>query len=271
MKKIYSLLLVIFAFTLNAQVTNGDFETWTDASTPASFSVAPFTAAVSQEATIKYGGSFSAKHTTPLVTVPATATSVKIQNESTAIIAGHSYTISFWYLDNDANAKSRPWIYWITGATPGVTIPDVGVSDAIFRPSTYSTDSPDWQQFTATFTAPATAEKLRFEMRSYNVGAVGGGVIYYDDMTVVDNSLAVKQNSISGLNIYPNPVINGVLYINTTANDSKNILIYNVLGKQVINTTTSENTVSVSNLNNGVYIVKVIENGKTAIRKLVIR
>ncbi|RZK03761.1 MAG: T9SS type A sorting domain-containing protein [Flavobacterium sp.] len=83
-------------------------------------------------------------------------------------------------------------------------------------------------------------------------------------------TLGVKQNSIEGLKVYPNPVTNGTLYINTTANASKEVVIYDVLGKQVVKTTT-ENAVNVSKLNAGVYIVKVTEEGKTATRKLVIK
>lgn len=84
-------------------------------------------------------------------------------------------------------------------------------------------------------------------------------------------NLSTSQNAIAGLDIYPNPVTNGVLNINTTANDAKNVVVYDVLGKQVVNTTISGSTVNVANLKNGVYIVKITENGKTATRKLVIR
>lgn len=83
--------------------------------------------------------------------------------------------------------------------------------------------------------------------------------------------LSTTKNAIAGLDIYPNPVTNGVLNINTTANDAKNVVVYDVLGKQVVNTTISGSTVNVANLKNGVYIVKITENGKTATRKLVIR
>ncbi len=83
--------------------------------------------------------------------------------------------------------------------------------------------------------------------------------------------LNVKQNDISGLNIHPNPVIGNVLYINTAANEIKNVVIVDILGKQVINTTTSGNSINVSDLNSGIYIVKVTEEGKTATRKLVIQ
>lgn len=80
-----------------------------------------------------------------------------------------------------------------------------------------------------------------------------------------------SNDIIDSLTIYPNPVTNGVLNINTTANDAKNVVVYDVLGKQVVNTTISGSTVNVANLKNGVYIVKITENGKTATRKLVIR
>jgi Secretion system C-terminal sorting domain/Lamin Tail Domain len=83
--------------------------------------------------------------------------------------------------------------------------------------------------------------------------------------------LATTQNQIAGLSINPNPVSKGVFYINTTANETKNVIIVDLLGKQVLNTTTSGNEINVSNLNAGVYIVKVTEEGKTATRKLVVQ
>jgi len=82
--------------------------------------------------------------------------------------------------------------------------------------------------------------------------------------------LSVNQNAISGLKVYPNPVINGTLFIDTDSNSVKAVSIFDVLGKQVVKTTT-EQTVNVSNLKGGVYIVKITEDGKTATRKLVIR
>lgn len=84
-------------------------------------------------------------------------------------------------------------------------------------------------------------------------------------------TLGVKSNDIAGLNIYPNPVTNGTLFINTDANAERNVTVFDVLGKQVLKVTTSNNAINVANLNAGVYIVKVTEEGKTATRKLVIR
>jgi len=82
--------------------------------------------------------------------------------------------------------------------------------------------------------------------------------------------LSTKNNEISGLKIYPNPVKDGLLYIDTQANADKNVTVFDILGKQVINVSTTSNTVNVSNLKDGVYFVKITEAGKTATRKLVI-
>lgn len=88
---------------------------------------------------------------------------------------------------------------------------------------------------------------------------------------VTPTILDVTQNEISGLRVYPNPVSNGVLYINSDENATRTVIVYDVLGKQILNTTTQENSINVSNINSGVYIVQITEEGKTATRKLVVR
>ncbi len=90
-------------------------------------------------------------------------------------------------------------------------------------------------------------------------------------LTFADVLKSSKFENIAGLSIYPNPVSNGTLFINTDANDEKSVSIFDVLGKQVLQLTTSNNAINVANLNGGIYIVKVTENGKTATRKLVIK
>lgn len=100
---------------------------------------------------------------------------------------------------------------------------------------------------------------------------VGTPVARNGATTAITCTLGVNQNSISGLNIYPNPVTNGTLYINTDANAERTVSVFDVLGKQVLNVKTSNNAINVATLNTGVYIVKITEEGKTATRKLVIR
>lgn len=80
----------------------------------------------------------------------------------------------------------------------------------------------------------------------------------------------VKESAIAGLKVFPNPLKGNVLNITSNANAAKTVAIFDVLGKQVVNTTTESTTINVSNLTSGVYIVKITEEGKTATKKLVV-
>lgn len=88
---------------------------------------------------------------------------------------------------------------------------------------------------------------------------------------VTGGTLGTTTNNIAGFKMYPNPVSNGTLFIDTTANAEKSVKVYDVLGKLVLNTTTSDNAVNVSALHTGVYIINITEEGKTASGKLIIR
>lgn len=122
-----------------------------------------------------------------------------------------------------------------------------------------------WTLITATGTIPATSNlRIKFENPISNIG------FRVDDIKLTGTTMGIKENSISGLKIYPNPVTNGKVFITTDANTQKSIVIFDVLGKQVINTTAFD-SVNVANLKMGVYIIKITEEGKTATRKLVIK
>lgn len=101
----------------------------------------------------------------------------------------------------------------------------------------------------------------------------------FNRQTIVDNitwtayegGASVKDSNIAGLSVYPNPVSTGVLFVTSDNSAEKSVAIFDVLGKQVVNAATVNGAVNVSNLNAGVYIVKVTEEGKTATRKLVVK
>lgn len=85
-------------------------------------------------------------------------------------------------------------------------------------------------------------------------------------------ALPVAKQNIENFSTYPNPVVNGEFMINTANNSVKDVQIYNMLGKQVYaQKIEASQSVDVSNLNTGIYILKVLEEGKTATRKLVIK
>lgn len=148
-------------------VVNGGFENWNDATTPTGWDTAEN---VGQETVEVYNGNYSVKQT---------AGTKNLSQDVSGIVPGQTYTISYWYLDNSPDARTRAWSYWLVGAS---TITE-NVKE--LRPNIYSTDNPEWQQFSHTLVAPPTANGFRFEVRTYNENS-GSGVIYYDDFTIVE-------------------------------------------------------------------------------------
>lgn len=120
----------------------------------------------------------------------------------------------------------------------------------------------------SSLTTPVT-----FRFYGWNAEA-SGGTFSIDDVAITGSAatLGLQDNAIAGLKVYPNPVSGNNFYISSDASAVKSVLVYDVLGKQVINTRVeNETAINVSNLNAGVYIVKITEEGKTATRKLVIK
>jgi hypothetical protein len=80
-----------------------------------------------------------------------------------------------------------------------------------------------------------------------------------------------ETSIIEGLNLYPNPVSNGKVYISTKNDLEKEIIVFDLLGKKVLQTLISSKELNISNLNSGVYIIKITENNASATRKLIVR
>ena len=85
--------------------------------------------------------------------------------------------------------------------------------------------------------------------------------------------LGTQFNEIQGFAIYPNPVNESRFIISSNSTDQKEVSIYNVLGKNVFNTTISgtKSEVNIPSIAKGMYILKVVEANKTATSKLIIR
>ena len=127
---------------------------------------------------------------------------------------------------------------------------------------------------TGTTVAPASIASLCIRQSSPTTGNVEIDELRIGDSwsNVTSSILGVSQNSISDFSIYPNPVTNGVFYITTDTNIERAVTIFDILGKQVLNTTIHESAINVSGLNPGVYLVQVTEEGDiTTTRKLIVR
>ena len=80
-----------------------------------------------------------------------------------------------------------------------------------------------------------------------------------------------QETSIEGLSFYPNPVSNGKIYITSKLSLDKEITIFDVLGKKVLQTILNSRELNISALSPGVYIIKIKEGEATATRKLIVK
>jgi len=98
----------------------------------------------------------------------------------------------------------------------------------------------------------------------------GSETLYLDNISV--NGLLNTDNNVEDIfSVYPNPVTSGYVNISSPSNGEKNIAVYDILGKQVMNTTITSDRLNVSQLNSGIYMLNISENGISSTKKLVIK
>lgn len=80
-----------------------------------------------------------------------------------------------------------------------------------------------------------------------------------------------SQEATDALGFYPNPVSNGKIYITSKTTNNKEITIFDVLGKKVLQTTISTRELNISSISPGVYIIKIKDGDAGATRKLILK
>lgn len=185
-------------------------------------------------------------------TAPAASTSFATATYQT----GQTYFVVVGYTFNPA-ASDDAVSLWVNpvlnGAQPTATITDAQTAAG----TDLSTIS------TFILRQDSTSETPAIQVDELRIGTTWS--------QVTNSTLATTDNTISGLKMYPNPVSNGTLFIETATNAEKTVTVFDMLGKQILTASTSDNAINVASLHSGIYIVKITEEGKTASRKLVIR
>jgi len=153
---------------------------------------------------------------------------------------------------------------------------DSGVMNAWINPS--SADFGAMSAPTADFTdTDGTANTIdRFILRQDSTGETPDMV--FDELRigttwaeVTPSTLSNNDFNLDQVSIYPNPTNTGKVTITSSNSDAMNVQVFDILGKQVKNETLTNNTLNVSNLNTGVYILKITQNNATTTKKLVIK
>jgi len=159
-------------------LANADLEAWDDDNNPSGFT---HVENITKEATTFHGGSFSAKF--------MSSSKTKDFGTEVDVIAGKKYRVSYWYLDNDVNARLRVWSKFRGGPDNAYTDLTSDEDKPVLQSNEYSVDNTEWKQFNAIVTAPATATKLYFEVRAYKgEDGTAGGSIYLDDIEIFEQN-----------------------------------------------------------------------------------
>ena len=88
---------------------------------------------------------------------------------------------------------------------------------------------------------------------------------------VINTGLSFSDNEILDMMVYPNPVDGNYVTILSPVEGLKEIQVFTVTGRKVMDTAINGNTLDVSSFNSGFYMLKVTINGQSKISKLVVR
>ncbi|NIF04069.1 T9SS type A sorting domain-containing protein [Chryseobacterium sp. Tr-659] len=260
MKKIFTVLTALAAFTFsNAQnlITNGGLETWTDPSVKPDgwFSMA----GGSKETSIVHSGNNSIK-----LSPVSVSTNGNLDYVDVAVSENTDYTISYWILDNDTNARGRHWIQFRT-ATANIS----PASGNPFQPAAYSTDNANWVNVTATATTLPGTTILRVSLRVYAQNNVTTGAIYFDDIVLAQaGTLGTKNPDILKNSVkLSNTLVKNSFYLYLTGNAE--VKLVSAAG-QLFETKKVRDfaTFDASKLPVGVNFVQIYQNGNVIVKKI---
>jgi len=91
---------------------------------------------------------------------------------------------------------------------------------------------------------------------------------------VDDNNVVTAMSQLNGnqkVTCYPNPVTDGFVNLVNGGSSMKEVQIFDVVGKKVMNLQTVSNRLDVSSLNQGIYVLKVSANNQTSSARFVIK
>ncbi|MGX1023500.1 T9SS type A sorting domain-containing protein [Psychroflexus sp. MBR-150] len=100
----------------------------------------------------------------------------------------------------------------------------------------------------------------------------GSTQIYPRSLADIDVTLGLNDVAVNNFSLYPNPVNKGSFNIKSQNNQAFDIEVYNVLGKRVLEFNQIQNqNINVSQLQSGVYLVKINQNEASTTKKLIIK
>ena len=160
------------------------------------------------------------------------------------------------------------------GAKVLLKVEDSGNGAIFFEKEVATTMANTWETLTFDYTSINKANTYDKLVIIFDNGTEGDGsanfTFYIDDVVLFNSATAgVNDNALSNVSMFPNPTSNR---LNITAqNMIKSAAIYNLLGKQVMSLEINKNneSIDVSNLSSGIYLIKCSINSVFATAKFI--
>lgn len=170
-----------------------------------------------------------------------------------------SPTLSFWAKSLSDNWGLERFEIAIGSSTDPADFTVISAGDYVEAPT-------EWTQYEYDLSA--------FDGQTVRVGihcVSNDASILQMDSFVVEGTLGLNDIQSLDMNIYPNPVNGDFVTIQTPVNGIKNVEVFDITGKRLINTTLSADTLEVSSLSAGMYLIKVTVEGQSKTSKLIVR
>jgi hypothetical protein len=179
---------------------------------------------------------------------------------NTSGLAEGTATVSYYeYLNWSADAQAHNVYYTLDYAGDATTATWVLLTDVI------GTDAED-VFVQRTFNIPS-AESVVIGFQYLNTYGADWNI----DDVCVDGTLSTTDTEILDMRIYPNPVNGNYVTIQSPIQGLKEVEVYTVTGRKVLQTVLTDDRLDVSSFNSGFYMVKVTINGQSKLSKLVVR
>ena len=170
-----------------------------------------------------------------------------------------SPSLTFW-------AKSITDAYGLDRFRIGIGTSTDPSSFTIISSGNYEEAPTDWTQYEYDLSA--------FQGQTVRVGihcVSSDSFVLQMDSFVVEGTLGVDDFTSLEMSVYPNPVDGNYVTIQTPINGVKEVEVFDILGKRVINTNLISDSLDISELNPGVYMVKVTIENQNKISKLIVK
>ena len=99
----------------------------------------------------------------------------------------------------------------------------------------------------------------------------GSETHYWYSLLTSEGTLSTNDNQLLEMRVFPNPVDANYISILSPISGDKEIEIYALTGRKVLQTTISNSTLNIESLTTGFYMIKVTIDNKSKTSKLVVR